>query len=501
MSSYRPKSLDELNSQYDQAMSADEAIKKGVSGIKESENQQKENRAAADMQSFGTESESIVTKVSSPRSVEDISGAVDDFIRHLNQEYAPGASSPRPQKIVPVQPVQPIQKKPAVAEPEPMSDERSELLDNYMKVMTDQYDDDDEFSDASSVGGYLKKKGRKRRKDRVVSDPVPQESVVPEDAEPLPLPEVDYNAADYMGQNAPAAYGQQDESGDADRSYDSLDTAFDQLDEQSERKPEKRKGRIVLRTLFSLLLAGVIVATVAVASLVLVLKVNTGSAVFDQYYFVTTADAFEEANLKAGDLVICKAEERVDDGRFVLCVDRNEGTFFLGKKNGEMVDDAGNKLQLVNGQAIYEDNILGTVKRSFGRVGSIIDLVFRYYIPILSALLICAIGLILIVAVALRNKNKNEKPDAESEAAQEQENFDAFEEDEELPEPEDEQPDDESSDDEEEPEKGKRSKKKKRKKDKKQRREAEPDDAQENEEPEAQESDEYGSDYDSYSDI
>lgn len=491
MSSYRPKSLDELNSQYDQAMSADRAIKKGVSGIKENENQQKEIRAAADRQALDTPTESLAGKVSSPRSVEDISGAVDDFIRHLNHEYAPEAFSPRPQKSTPVQPQPPVHK-PAAAPAEPAGDERSELLDDYMKVMTDQYEDDDELSDSASAGSHRKKIGRKRRREKNAPAAV-QEPVQPDRSEPLPLPEVDYDAADYMAQNGSATPDSRQDDEDA-VAFDSFDTAFDRLDEQSEIKPKKKKGRIVLRTLFSLLLAGVIAVTAAVASLVLVFKVNTGSAVFDRYYFVTTSDAFEEANLRAGDLVICIAEDSVEDGRFVLCVDRDAGSFFLGKKNGAMIDDEGNKMQLVNGQAVYEENVLGRVKRSFGHVGRIIDFIFRYYIPILSILLICAIGLIVIVAVALRNKEKGcaqaEEGVAEAEEA-------AFGEDEDRQIPEEiEQPDLEDPQEEEETELHGKSKKKKRKKDKNARRAAEDDNAGGEEE-----SDAYGSDYDSYSEI
>lgn len=503
MSSYRPKSLDELNSRYDQAMSADIAIKKGVSGIKGSENQQKGNGAAAKPEPYDMEAESLVRKVASPKGVEDISGAVDDFIRHLNKEYAPETSAERPQPKSASVPQRPAPKKPTAVEPEPMNDERSELLDNYMKVMTDQYEDDEEFSKRPS-GGHHKKKGRKRRKEKSANPVSEQPPVIPDRSEPLPLPEVDYNHADYMMKNA-GPLPEEPQNGEADMSFENLGSAFDRLDEQSAAKTNsgKNKSRIVLRTLCSLLLAAVIVATAAVASLVLVLKVNTGSIAFDKYYFVTTSASFEEANLKSGDLVVCEAEETTEDERYVLCVDRNAGSFFFGKKNGELIDDAGNKLYMVDGQTIYKDNILGSVKRSFGHIGSVIDFVFRFYLPILGSLLILAVGLILIVAVVLRNKNKHTGDNGENDAESEPDGDDERlpDESEEMPQDDDDELPSDYDEEEEEPEPEKKTRKKKRRKEKKQRRQAEADDESQNEEAESEESDNYGADFDSYSDI
>ena len=501
MSSYRPKSLDELNSRYDQAMSADIAIKKGVSGIKESENQQKGNKTTAKPEPYDMEAESIVRKVSSPKGVEDISGAVDDFIRHLNKEYAPDASAERPQPRRTSVPPRPAVKKPTKVEPESMNDERSELLDNYMKVMTDQYEDDEEFPKRPS-GGHHKKKSRKRRKEKADGSVSQQPPVIPDRSEPLPLPEVDYNHADYLMKNAePLPEEPQNGEAEPDMSSESLGSAFDRLDGQSTGKTKtgKNKSRIALRTLCSLLLAAVLVATAAVESLVLVLKVNTGSIAFDKYYFVTTSASFEEASLKSGDLVVCEAEETIEDERYVLCVDRNAGSFFFGKKNGELIDDAGNILYMVDGQTIYKDNILGSVKRSFGHIGSVIDFVFRFYIPVLGILLIFAVGLILIVAVILRNKNKHtgengENDETETGGDYEQES----DESEEMPQEEEDEPT-ADFDNEEEPEK--KSRKKKRRKEKKQRRQAKADEESQNDEAGSEDSDSYGADFDSYSDI
>lgn len=546
MSSYRPKSLDELNSRYDQAMSADLAIKKGVSGIRESENLQKEKRAASDLNSPETDANEFPPKITGAKNVEDISSAVDDFIRHLNSEYAPqsfSANRPQPSRAVTPQPkthTVPQPKSPAPVQPEPFSENRSELLDNYMKVMTDQYEDEDEDSEPSAVGGYLKKKSRKRRRDKV-SEPVEERRPVtpPAETQPMPLPEVNYDDSDYMSKPAeamPQTQTAEDSRSEntAENTFESLESTFNRLDEQAKKtkSPKKKKGaaRIVFRTIFSLLLAAVLVFTAAVASLVLVLKVNTGNLSLDKYYFVTTTAAFEEAGLNKGDLVVCENGENVEDGSFVLCVDRNAGSFFFGKKNGGIVDDQGNIMYLVDGQNIYKDSVLGTVEKSIGHVGSVIDFVFRYYIPVLGALLILAIVLILLVAVALRNKNKKaddgsaeDEPYIDDDGEQaEDEGTDREAEPEEEPETEPEaqaqaQAEAEAEEEAEQPaedavapERKSRKKDRKKKKNKKHRKPEAEEDAESDSESVSDEAedtasdeteDSYGSDYNSFSDI
>lgn len=541
MSSYRPKSLEELNSRYDQVISADKAIKKGVSGIRESESAQKES-AAESVESF--EAESLVKKASGAKNVEDISGAVDDFIRHLNSEYAVQPRRQEPVRQEPVRPQTPPQSRPVFhreeavapaaptrtakpessAVPEPTSGERSDLLDDYMKVMTDQYEDEDDFAGTSSAGGYLKRKGRKRRKDKSAPPTEPQQPQAPAvKEEPAPLPDVDYNDADYMAKTAEvlpqnAEFPEPDfvepEAGkNGEEPAESLDEAFDRLDsrttrEKSRKKTKGGKGRVVLRTILSLMLVAVISVTAAVASLVLVLKVNTGTLVFDRYYFVTTTADFEEAHLKAGDLVICEVNDSIEDNRFVLCVDRSAGSFFFGKKNGGMVDAQGNIMYLIDGQNIYKDSVLGSVKRSFGHVGAVIDLIFRYYIPVLAALLVAAIGLILIVAIALRNKNKPVKSKAKKQEEYE-EIPDPSEEEQELREAEAEV--NAAWDFQDEPDVGQKNenkpKKSKKKKNKKRRSQEQPSSsATAEEEPTEEESAEeadvkFDSDFDSFSDI
>lgn len=89
MSSYRPKSLDELNDRYGQALSAGQAIKRGVSGFKaaQSGSAQEQPSRTADAGDAGTDVQDTIP-------VDDISAAVNDFIK----QYAAAAAADRPKR-------------------------------------------------------------------------------------------------------------------------------------------------------------------------------------------------------------------------------------------------------------------------------------------------------------------------------------------------------------------------------------------------------------------
>ena len=78
MSGYRPKSLDELNDMYDKALSAQRAIKRGTSKINE-------NNSSTFFDDVIKEAELSVTKNTAEKPIADLSGAVDDFIKHFSE--------------------------------------------------------------------------------------------------------------------------------------------------------------------------------------------------------------------------------------------------------------------------------------------------------------------------------------------------------------------------------------------------------------------------------
>ena len=180
MAGYRPKSLNELNDMYDKTITAEKAIIKA--------SRQLHDETESIVPSAAVEAPITEMPKEETKTVEALSSEVDSLINRFKSEMA----AP---KVKPVEPA--VNKAPVVAEPpktitfdkEPKpapqihtpapakakthyeielpgeaaeksvarSDERTELFEDYMKIMSD--DDDDFFSKRES----FKKKGKKKK--------------------------------------------------------------------------------------------------------------------------------------------------------------------------------------------------------------------------------------------------------------------------------------------------------------------------------------------------
>ena len=195
MAPYRPKSLDELNSIYDKAKSAEQAIEKGKSLLRD----EKTDHTAE----FGNRSMMPTAREPKSEDVErnsaEISGAVDSFKRQFSSDEKRTASaysinseqhesrrevyreeirresdsafeslfafpeiSKNAEPQTPAEPQQRHQNYMSADAPV-REGELSELMDDYIKVMTDDYGEDDEENARSS---FLRRRKNKRRTAR-----------------------------------------------------------------------------------------------------------------------------------------------------------------------------------------------------------------------------------------------------------------------------------------------------------------------------------------------
>ncbi len=172
MAGYRPKSLDELNNLYDKAISAENEIKKGSSLLK----------SEVLEGSFETpESQNAPSPVRSTHPKE-ISNDVDSFIKQFAEknDFLPRPSSQEPQRKRPaplseLQPKAPVNFEPAptqkvqarVQKPDPQKEENlSGLMNDYAKIMSGDYDDDEEEDETFSSRKNLFKNRRNERKGK-----------------------------------------------------------------------------------------------------------------------------------------------------------------------------------------------------------------------------------------------------------------------------------------------------------------------------------------------
>ena len=430
MSGYRPKSLDELNDMYDKALSAQRAIKRGTSKINE-------NNSSTFFDDVIKEAELSVTKNTAEKPIADLSGAVDDFIKHFSEgeEKPVSHMHHRKEAVKPAAPkhtagtaaVASKNRVPTVTRKH-TDEEITALMSDYVRIMNDHDDFDDE----------PKRKFTIRKKDKKKSAEVKEEKN--EIKEELTEETEDINEEVSAEIKA--------EETEAPVNKDSLFTALsDESDEETEALPEeeaafpfeeeeevpeeateekkvkekkikekkvKEKGgknnaRVFFRVLLSLVLTVCVILTVSVGSLSTVFNVNTGKEAPGEYYLFTASHDFPEVDVENGDFVICRKQSTVEDGEKAVYIDLENKTFTFGVKNGGRTNGEGDIIYFVGTNEVERDSVLGTVDKTVSGLGKIVNLIYRYYIPVVAALAsLCAILLLGIIFVL---KKKNTKPE------------------------------------------------------------------------------------------
>ncbi len=497
LAGYKPKSLDDINRSYDSEMKVTRAIKRETSRLSQSApsvaevfSEPKEDKTDS---SFNNTAD-----LDNSKKIEDVSFAVEDFIKQISEQnpYGKKSKTTADSKHASQAPViktdgHPIHhsahkeepKAPAsVSEnqfisqintsaptqviPDPSKgrseDDFSNLMSDYVKIMNDLDDD----TKPEKKGFMSRKKNKKKvlREEIVENDEdnLSQESAQQSDeqyrasensnqsdvqdtaskgaiddleqSEPQdkPLSEENDNNSDNDGEyfNSFTDLFEDDEAESSDyEASDSLDENLDKDSSENEKaqrtKPDKKKkakksvkankasikkghsgARIFFRIIFSLILVVSTLSTLAVGSMGIVFHINEGVSAPGNIYFFTASREFEQTGISSGDLVICKAKNSADDGQSVVYVDRDNKTFSFGVKNGSITGSDGEIYYIIDENTVMRENVLGSVDFTIPTVGSIIAMIYSYYIVVLVALLVLSIGLFLIVTVALRNRYK-----------------------------------------------------------------------------------------------
>ena len=176
-------------------------------------------------------------------------------------------------------------------------------------------------------------------------------------------------------------------------------------------KPKRGGARAFVRFILSLVLIGSIAACGVLFSLSHVLNVNTGKkAVFGNYYFFTINEDISRANVRAGDIVIFKGVDSAKKGESVAyLITREDGSkyFSIGTKKSSSVDSNGNVIyNFEEKTSAAHSDVLGIVKRSFSKVGTVVDLLLSHESIFLVAFAALALLCFVLVVFVLRNKSK-----------------------------------------------------------------------------------------------
>lgn len=441
MAGYRPKSLDELNNMYDKTMAAEKAIRKGTSLLEKSEESINLNTQLFE-QAQPLDGE---TKQS-----QELSDAVNEFIAKYSQDTVSApkkedAVRPKPQMTI-LTPEQPKEEKipehteekkesaeeNLLSERESVKTDRSDLMDEYIRIMTDE---DDEIPQ-KKLSRKEKKKLKKKEKQEAAkaADEDIQHSEV--NAEQETVQEA-FEAPEYKILYSDEEESQTEEQSDADASAEEQDDfsfpenytpEWIEKDEAAEKKEEpkkKDKKKNAKHTALKVLLSLILVLLVAVGGLATAFKsvlwVNTGKAFNDNYYVFTAEKAYENLSIAEGDLIITE-KIYAEDGDIFAYIDYSERTFEFGKRSDSITNDDGEVLIVAEKEGsrtlVSRDDCKGVVYKIYPTVGKYVGLVTDNYIVVIAAVAILALIIILVLSLALRNKNEK-KSESYKEKAQE----------------------------------------------------------------------------------
>lgn len=464
MAGYRPKSLDELNNMYDKTLAAEKAIKKGTSLVEKTSENAILNNLTEDIERIAEEVKQSM----------GISEEINDFIAKFSYEKPEeekAESKPKPQMTVLV-PEQPITENASfelfentadaeAAVEEVSKADRNDLMDEYMRIMNDEEDDEVPQKKLSRKEKKKLKMMEKREAEKAAQqkeeayEPAPETEAEPvSESAPDQEPESFYNFAEETTQEdneirqsytfqspedefkAPEYVAAATEPSQQESSFQPEETDNDfqfpqdytpawMKEEKDEEavKPKKSKkekqasNNVFIKALLSLVLAFLIFIGSTATVFKTLIPVNTGKAVSDTFYFFTAYKDYTDLDIRKGDLIITE-NRYTQDGDIFAYIDYSNKTFEFGKRNDSITNDDGVVLLVTENQGsrtlVSRDDCKGVIYAVYPTVGTFISILSDNFIIIIAAVAVSALVIILTLTLALRNKEKNKKINTKS---------------------------------------------------------------------------------------
>ena len=419
MANYRPKSLNELGSLYDKSLEAENEIKKSSSKL--------EDKPVNNATAFMPEDEEALPMKKTPQQIaaDEIASRIGDFAKSFGNEGAETVkkplaiatvqSKPRPKKKIEAETKKEAhEKKPSEhAKPKLIrNSERTDLFENYKKVMDDE--DDYNFGEPEKV-----KRGRLRRNKNV-------------EAEAQQKPEAEKK--DEIELQAEAAVGavfedvvtekkeiKEEKSQFKKVSYeDYIATRVEVEKEVEECEAEEKKNPLKQIILMALLLC-VLVSSIGIGSIKAFSGANSDKSVFGNHYVYTAKRNFSEVGLKKGTLIITEDKQpQVGD---IVAYKQDSGVYSFAKfesvLNVESVIANENAQQIL----IFNSDLRGVVTSTIPVAGLFVSAVMSYFLPIMGLMLLIVALLVLLIFLVSKDKEAYYE-DEEEELDEEQEEYD-----------------------------------------------------------------------------
>lgn len=462
MAGYRPKSLDELNSMYDKTLAAEKAIRKGtdllanddfslptekeIDAIKQKEQELKTALETAD----NAEVSPLPGKEEKAEEFHkpEITHVTEPVFIPVEKAEETVSEEPQEEVYTPEVTAESEQETPSQV---PYSSFKADLMDDYMKIMSDEDDDEDESPVEKKKLSRKEKKKLKKHNDKAKLNKEPEAEAPAEQEYDISLAEEteDFTPV-YEEETQPAAEeteetaevqqeetvsdGYEDISSSSDDFTIEVDDDFNfpedykpewMQDEKEETDEAKPKGAVlssVLKTLLSL----VIILAVAVASFATtfkcILSVNTGKAFTDTYYAFTAAKDYAFAGILAGDFVITE-KVYAEDGDIFAYINYDSKSFEFAKRTKSITSE--DEVIIVGENdtdrvLVSRDDSRGVVYATYTGIGRYIAMLTDYYIFIMVGAATLALGASLVIILSTRTKKEDNKKSKKEELPSEE---------------------------------------------------------------------------------
>ena len=390
MAGYKPKNLDEINDSFIKGIDAANEIKKSESIIE---------NASKPVQSGFLPDSSQLEENETDRVSAEISGIASEFAKKFaGEDKEPIPVRPQPVSIS-VQsrprPVKgPAKAKNAAEKPsfelkdndKPQlvrNSERSDLFENYKKIMNDE-------EDSSPAGDGKSPKAKKTKAETKLSSKIKSESDLYKGAsnnDDVPVAEItDENAV--------------------------------KEEKKKPRKKEKKKApkppkvekpkvkSSPKQVVLMLVLLCVLLIAAGVGSIKTVFAVNSGDIVFDRFRVYTAESDLESSPVKKGSLIVTMDRDTVPGEVFAYETDAGELRF--AKHKSSIGSDALIAFDGNSESLIFKDELRGVVAKSLPVIGMLVSVISQNFTLVFITLLSIALLLVLIIFLSYRDKKEDD---------------------------------------------------------------------------------------------
>lgn len=396
MANHRPKSLNELGNLYDKSLEAENEIKKSAMKL--------EDKPVKAVSAFLPDEELNPAK-KTPEQVasDEIADKIGDFAKSFGESEEKKASPiviptvqsrPKPPKK---KPEKETEKNAAPTSAKLIrNSERTNLFDNYKKVMDD---DDDDFSvdekqpkrrlfKSKNAAPEVEPSQESKNSDDVLLkaeaavDSVFEKSAKAPEEAPSPFKKVSYQ--EYKGDSGQKTV------------------------QEPEAEPEEKKATGLQVFLMAMLLC-VLIASTLIGCVKAFSGLNSEKPLFGKYQLYTVKRVYNEFSIGKSDLIVAKNEApAVGD---IIAYKQGESSYSFAKYESPLNTESVVAVEGGEQIPVFYSDMRGVVTKTIPVLGLLVSVCVSFFLPVMGLMLLLAAILILLIFFSTRPRQEDDEED------------------------------------------------------------------------------------------